>query len=109
MMRQASMAPASFFMFKYLPTALISTLLFGLLCKASGQVAKRASISEPSSSVQQGITLAKGGHCKEELPLLKKATLRAGDKDLKRQAGFAGRRCAMSDNEPDAAVNFLRV
>jgi len=102
------MAPASFFMFKYLPTALISTLLFGLLCKASGQVAKRASISEPSSSVQQGITLAKGGHCKEALPLLKKATLRAGDKDLKRQAGFAGIRCAMTDNEPDAAVNFLR-
>src|SRR5438309_1725880 len=73
MMRQASLALASFFMFKYLPTALISTLLFGLLCKASGQVAKRASISEPSSSVQQGITLVKGGHCKEALALLKNA------------------------------------
>src|SRR2546428_7613847 len=108
MMRQASMAPASFFMFKYLPTALISTLLFGLLCKASGQVAQRASISEPSSTVQQGITIAKGGHCKEALPLLKKATLRAGYKDFFFFKGEAGIRYAMTDNEPDAAVNFLR-
>ena len=31
------------------------------------------------------------------------------DKDLKREVGFAGVRCAMAYNRPDAAVEFLRL
>ena len=52
--------------------------------------------------------LAKTGHCKEALPLLKKNAERIANKDLKRDVGFAGVRCAMFADQPDTAIDFLR-
>ena len=52
--------------------------------------------------------LANDGHCEQAIPILRKAATQPGDKDLKRQVGFNGVRCAMSENQPDAAVDFLR-
>jgi tetratricopeptide (TPR) repeat protein len=96
-------------MFKLLSTALISIILSGLFSELSaGQAAKPSSGSDSSPSVQVAVKLAKSGHCKEALPLLKKAALRTTDKDLKREVGFAGVRCAMANDQPDAAAEFLR-
>jgi tetratricopeptide (TPR) repeat protein len=96
-------------MLKPLSTALISILLSGFFSELSaGQAAKPSSGSDSSPSVQVAVKLAKSGHCKEALPLLKKATLRTTDKDLKREVGFAGVRCAMANDQPDAAAEFLR-
>src|SRR6185437_13786606 len=57
----------------------------------------------------QGLNLAKGGRCEQALPLLRKSAQQLTDKDLKREAGFAGVRCAMAYNRPDAAMEFLRL
>jgi tetratricopeptide (TPR) repeat protein len=42
------------------------------------------------------------------LPLLKQAIAHVVDKDRKRSVGFAGVRCAMFADQPDAAEDFLR-
>jgi len=63
---------------------------------------------DTSASGKKSIELAKTGHCKEALPLLKKSSVSVSDKDLKREIGFAGVRCAMFADEPDAAIDFLR-
>ena len=57
---------------------------------------------------KQAVNLAKTGHCKEALPGLKKAAQHGADAALKRDAGFAGVRCAMATGETEAAVDFLR-
>jgi tetratricopeptide (TPR) repeat protein len=96
-------------MFKILSTALIFAFLLDLLAgTSSAQVSKRKSATAPQSSVQRGVELAKSGHCKEAFLLLKTTALRAANKDLKRQAGFAAIRCAMTDYQPDVALEFLR-
>ena len=53
--------------------------------------------------------MAESGHCKEAIPLLKKALVTPGDKDLRRTAGLDGIRCAMGSNQFDAAQAFLQV
>jgi tetratricopeptide (TPR) repeat protein len=61
-----------------------------------------------ASTAQRGISLARDGRCREAMPLLRKARLAATDKDLKREAGFSGVRCAMILNQADPAIDFLR-
>jgi tetratricopeptide (TPR) repeat protein len=110
MMGQASAtAPVPFLMSKSLSAVLISVFLFGLVTEISAaQVSKRKASSASHSSIQRGVDLAKSGHCKEAFPLLKAASLRTANKDLKRQAGFAAIRCAMTEFQPDVALEFLR-
>ena len=103
------MAPVPFLMFKILSTAFISAFLLGLLAGTSAaQVSKRKPSTTSQSSVQRGVELAKSGHCKEAFLLLKTTALRTANKDLKREAGFAAIRCAMTDYQPDVALEFLR-
>ena len=89
---------------------LVSLCLFGLLSReCAGQASKPTAVAS-TSFVQRAVDLAKSGHCKEALPLLKKgASLHTTSKELKRQAGFAGVRCAMFTNQSNVAVDFLRV
>ena len=54
------------------------------------------------------LSSANEGHCDQALPLLRKSRSTDCRQRSKRQAGFAGVRCAMSENQPDAAVEFLR-
>ena len=76
-------------------------------CFCVGQAS--AAASDSTQETQRALNLAKAGHCKEALPLLRKATRATQtQKDLKRQAGFAGVRCAMADVNPDTATEFLR-
>jgi len=77
---------------------------YGCLCYGQG-TAK----TTPLQEAQQGLDLAKGGKCREALPVLRKATRAAQiPKELRKQAGFAGVHCAMGDSNPDGAAEFLR-
>lgn len=83
--------------------------LAGFCLPAYSQQATTSPHPGPEASPgARGVKLAKAGHCKEALPLLK-GPLKSAGSDLKREAGLAGVRCAMAIGEPDAAIDFLRV
>src|ERR1700693_5703622 len=97
-------------MFKTLPLAFVCSLLWTLLVVSSlAQTGKPTPAADSSSSAKHALDLAKAGHCQEALPLLKKSAAHIVDKDIKRDLGFAGVRCAMSADQPDAAIDFLRA
>ena len=62
---------------------------------------------DPSTSAKQGIALAERGNCKPALPILKRATSRLTDKQLKFNAAMLTARCAMSIGQTDTAVEAL--
>src|SRR5438876_4056326 len=110
MIGQALLHACPFFMLRPFHATLVSLCLFGLLGRESLGQASKPAAGASASSVQRAVDLAKSGHCKEALPLLKKvASLHANSKDLKRQSGFAGVRCAMFTNQSNVAVEFLRA
>jgi tetratricopeptide (TPR) repeat protein len=86
-------------------------LLWGLvgvclmaLCVAQGPTKNSA---DNVQSAKRALNLAQSGHCKEALPLLKQVKLQTAARDLKREVGFAGVRCAMFADQPEVAQNFL--
>jgi tetratricopeptide (TPR) repeat protein len=88
-------------------------LLFVFACAlltgtAPAQAPKRAPAAESVSPAEKGVSLAKSGHCNDAVLLLKKAIEATKDKDLRREAGFAGVRCAMRLSAEDAALYFLQ-
>jgi len=107
-MGQASPPRLPFFMFRPRHTLLLCTLLWGSFPALSLAQAVKKPAADLSSSAERAVSLAQSGQCKEALPPLKEATLHVADKDLKRSVGFAGVRCAMFTNQPDAAEDFLR-
>ena len=56
-----------------------------------------------------GLSLSKGGRCKEALGYLGKDYPRAPEAQLKREIGTEAVRCGMASNQPDKAVDFLRL
>jgi predicted Zn-dependent protease len=76
---------------------------------SAAQVSQRVPPADASSYARQGIGLAEEGRCKEALPLLKRATPRIADKELKFTAVMASAQCAMSLNQVDAALEALAV
>jgi tetratricopeptide (TPR) repeat protein len=106
---RASLMPA-LFMFKPVHSALLPALLWASFATFSvAQAPKPSPPTDSGTAARRGVELAKTGHCKEALPLLKKSAARVADKDFKRDVGFAGVRCAMFADQPDAAVDFLRL
>jgi tetratricopeptide (TPR) repeat protein len=96
-------------MFRTLSLVFVCSLFWGVLgLSCSAQTGKPAPAADSSIRAKRAVDLAKTGHCKEALPLLKKAEGYIAEKDLKRDVGFAGVRCAMFANQPDAAIDFLR-
>src|SRR5215471_5935259 len=85
----------------YLATSLVSS--------CSAQASKSTSSSGSSNSLQQGLELAKSGHCQQAIPLLRKTLSLSADRNLKRDAGLAGVHCAMVENRSDSAEEFLRI
>ncbi len=65
--------------------------------------------TETDQTPQHALTLAQNGHCKEALPLLKKGIVAGSPKSQHRDFGMAGVRCAMFADQPDAALEFLRM
>jgi tetratricopeptide (TPR) repeat protein len=96
-------------MFRPRHTLPACTLFLGFLATfCLAQASKRTGASDVASSAERAVSLAQSGQCKEALALLKQAVPHVTDKDLKRSIGFAGVRCAMFANQPDAAEDFLR-
>lgn len=96
-------------------SALPKTIITGFLLALIGavdqaQVAKKTARAVDSSSMtERGAKLAEAGHCEEALPLLKRSFPQTSDKDLKLRIGIDAVRCAMTLNQPDLAVDFLRM
>jgi tetratricopeptide (TPR) repeat protein len=89
------------------PRILVLVLLLGPLASLSAAPASGKTEAGDASSAEHAVILAQSGDCKEALPLLKQTMLQVADKDLKRRVGFAGVRCGMFADQPDAAAAFL--
>jgi len=81
------------------------------LAQSNSRVARPLppSRSATSTDTQRALDLAKGGRCKEAIPLLKSVVETAAKKDERREPGFAGVRCGMLLNSSDAAMYFLQL
>ena len=102
--------PAFFlFMSDLLRTILIAFLLAVVVTPTRSQVTKKAATTaDPSLAAERGAKLAETGHCADAMPLLKKSFPLTSNKELKLKIGFDAVRCAMTLNQPDVAVDFLR-
>jgi tetratricopeptide (TPR) repeat protein len=96
---------------RYLSKTILTGFLLALIAAVTqAQVAKKPATTSDSSSVAaRGAKLAETGHCAEAMPLLKKYFPLTTDKDLKLKLGFDAVRCAMTLNQGDVAVDFLRL
>jgi tetratricopeptide (TPR) repeat protein len=86
-------------------TLLITLSIAGLAQVATTKPPARTGVSSASHAIE----LAQSGRCSEAIPLLKKGMGQTTDKDVRRNAGLAGIRCAMVKNQFDAAQDFLRI
>jgi Tfp pilus assembly protein PilF len=84
--------------------AFLSIMLAGF---ASAQTIRPGSPVDSFANAKRALELAKTGHCSEALPLLKRTGPQIADKNLRRDVNFAGVRCAMFVDQPNAAVDFL--
>ncbi len=90
-------------------TILTGSLLSLIAIVTQAQVAKKpAAAADSSLAAERGAKLAETGHCAEAMPLLKRSFPLTTDKDLKLKLGFDAVRCAMTLNQGDVAVDFLR-
>jgi tetratricopeptide (TPR) repeat protein len=76
---------------------------------SAGQASGKSSGNTAQPGFQRAIALAETGHCKEALPLLKKSIHLVTDRDVKKQIGMLGLKCAMSYNAPYDSLDFLAV
>lgn len=90
-----------------IPQALAFSLFLLLAPGLRAQAAKSVAATN-SSSVRKAVGLAQKGHCSEALPLLEKAAPRVLDKELKRDAGLATVRCAMTLDRRATATAALQ-
>ncbi len=70
---------------------------------------KAGASAGPSAAAEHAVGLATAGHCAEALPELRKSVRNVTESDLKKRAGLAGVRCAMTRNQPYDAVEFLQI
>jgi tetratricopeptide (TPR) repeat protein len=77
------------------------------LCLAFFLIGGSMFAADSSASTTQAIMLAQKGHCREALPLLKKATPQITDKQLRYQTAMMTARCAMSLDQTESAVRAL--
>lgn len=85
----------------------LSSLLVS--CVLLGGTASLSAQQPPTSAAQaeRGIELAEKGRCKEAVPVLKGASSRVTDKQLKFQSAMLLARCAMSIDQSQTAVEAL--
>lgn len=84
-------------------------LAFVILLPGVASPAQSTGKPDISSTAAKAVTLAESGHCAEALPELKKSLTQLSDKELKRKVGLDGVHCAMTLNQPSAAVDFLQT
>jgi tetratricopeptide (TPR) repeat protein len=64
--------------------------------------------ASPALTTEKAVALAEQGRCKESLRALKSAMTGPAAADAKKRAGVMGLRCAITLDDRDAAVDFLR-
>ena len=89
-----------------IPQALAFSLFLSLAPGLTAQAAKSAPAAP--APVQKGMSLARSGRCAEALPLLQKTASHALDKTVRRDAGLAEVRCAMTMDRRGVAVSALQ-
>jgi tetratricopeptide (TPR) repeat protein len=89
------------------PRFLVLTLACGILTGIVTAQTGPKTTPVDTSSTQRGLSLAETGHCREALPILKKAAPLTADKQLKLKAGLATVRCGLALNQTDSAVSAL--
>jgi len=72
------------------------------------KVAPKAAAT-PETSPEKAITSAQQGHCHENLSALKRAMASQAPAETKKSAGTVGLRCALSLDDRDSAVEFIRL
>ena len=82
-------------------------LLFILHCAAPAGLLAQTGKPAPGPSLQQAIGLATTGHCKEALPLLKRALPLASNQKVKSDAQMATLHCALALDQEEIAVDAL--
>ena len=86
-------------------------ILLNLLLIVAGTLSL-AQVAPPvadTAAAKRALSLAEHGNCKEALPVLRRVTSRLQDKELKRNAGLATVRCAMTLGHADAAVDAIQL
>ena len=91
--------------------ATASSLVFSVLIGSAWLVSSTTVCAQqsitPTDQAQRGISLAQKGRCKEAIPVLKSASARVTDKQLRFHAAMLLARCAMSIDQSQAAVQAL--
>jgi len=82
----------------------ISSVVCLIALLASGFAAQ-----QPRKPAPSGTALAEAGRCREAVPQLKRELPQTTNPDRKRAAGLAGVHCAIWLNQPEDAVDFIRV
>jgi len=84
-----------------------SSLLLGCVLSSSPAVLFAQQAVNSVAQAQRGIALAEKGRCKEAVAVLKSASVRVADKQLKFQTTMLLARCAMSIDQTQTAVEAL--
>lgn len=90
-----------------IPQALAFSLFLSLAPGLTAQATKPAP-ANASASVRKAMSLTQSGHCSEALPILQKSAPGLLDKELKRSAGLAAVRCAMTLDRRPVAITALQ-
>ena len=88
---------------------LILNTVVALISAAVMCSAQEPNKAQTASAVHHGLDLAEKGQCAEALPTLRKNLSGVDDKELKRKAGLAAVRCAMTLGKPEGAAEFLQI
>lgn len=97
----------TFSIFEHLRGHILPAAAAVLACVATLAHAQTKAPNDSSTTAERGTALASKGHCKEALPLLKKAGGQFADKNLKYDVLMSTARCAMSLEQFDTAVRAL--
>lgn len=103
-------------LFRYYPLSMLWSFRFAFIpflafqiVSANAQETARVAVASNATIARQGVKLAEAGRCQEALPALKRTFQKLEDQKLKRQAGLAGVRCAMTLGQPDSASDFISM
>src|SRR5262249_51358430 len=87
----------------------VISLIAAAVATCGAQAPSKAQTQDKVTGIHHSLYLAEQGHCAEALPRLKKSLSGVDDKELKRKAGLAGVRCAMTLGKPETAADFLQI
>ena len=86
--------------------------LAGSLWSASitlGQQTKSASAPQPALSPEKALSLAEQGHCRENIPALKRAMTSQIASATRKEIGVVGVRCSLAVDDRDSTLDFIHA